>query len=141
MNAKSKINIFRKKLRNLLFKISPLKKTKENNFNLDISQVKRILISRPNHRLGNILLLTPIVQELRNIFPNASIDIVLKGNLGNVVFENYIQVGNIIKLEKKPFDNIFKYFISWTEICSKTYDVAISAGKKSSSVNIAIMLS
>ena len=141
MNAKSKINIFRKKLRNLLFKISPFKKTKENNFNLDISQVKRILISRPNHRLGNILLLTPIVQELRNIFPNASIDIVLKGNLGYVVFENYIQVSNIIKLEKKPFDNLFKYFIGWTEIFNKTYDIAISAGKKSSSGNIAIMLS
>ena len=141
MNAKSKINIFRKKLRNLLFKISPFKKNKENSFNLDITQVKKILISRPNHRLGNILLLTPIVQDLRNIFPNATIDIVLKGNLGYAIFENYIHVGNIINLEKRPFDNLFKYFISWTEIFNKTYDIAISAGKKSSSGNIAVMLS
>ena len=141
MNAKSKINIFRKKIRNLLFKISPFKKNIENSFNLDSTQVKKILISRPNHRLGNILLLTPIVQELRNIFPNATIDLVLKGNLGYPIFENYIQVRNIIKLEKKPFDNLFKYFLGWTEIFNNRYDIAISAGKKSTSGNLAVMLS
>ena len=136
MNAKSKINIFRKKLRNLLFKISPLKKTKEDNFNLDISQVKRILISRPNHT-WNILLLTPLCMNWE-IFSKCFNRYCSKGNR---TFENYIQVSNIIKLEKKPFDNLFKYFIGWTEIFNKTYDIAISAGKKSSSGNIAIMLS
>ena len=33
--------------------------------------VKRVLISRPNHRLGNILLLTPLVQEIEKTFPKS----------------------------------------------------------------------
>ena len=40
--------------------------------------VKRILICRPNHRLGNLLLLSPLVQELESTLPNSEIDQVHK---------------------------------------------------------------
>ena len=39
-----------------------------SNFkNIDTSkkhEIKRVLICRPNHRLGNLLLTTPLVQEI-----------------------------------------------------------------------------
>ena len=45
-----------------------------NNFKempaLDKDKVKRVLICRPNHRLGNMLLITPLVQEVERTFPN-----------------------------------------------------------------------
>ena len=31
----------------------------EDSFSQNITQVKKVLVSRPNHRLGNNLLLTP----------------------------------------------------------------------------------
>jgi len=37
--------------------------------------VQSVLICRPNHRLGNQLLITPIVQEVIDVFPEAKIDL------------------------------------------------------------------
>ena len=98
-----------------------------------ISDIKRVLIIRPNHRLGNQLLLTPLVQEVINTFPNCEIDLFVKGGVAHPVFENYEQIKNIIKLPRKPFDNLFKYAKSWISIKSKTYDLVINADKNSSS--------
>ena len=53
--------------------------------------IKRVLITRPNHRLGNQLLLTPIVQEVIATFPNCKIDLFVKGGVAYPVFENYIK--------------------------------------------------
>jgi heptosyltransferase-3 len=33
--------------------------------------VARILVIRPNHRLGNQLLLTPLLQEIEKLYPAA----------------------------------------------------------------------
>ena len=35
------------------------------------AEIKRILICRPNHRLGNLLLLTPLLQEVIETFLRA----------------------------------------------------------------------
>ena len=37
--------------------------------------IKKILVCRPNHRLGSLLLLQPLVQELESTFPNSKIDL------------------------------------------------------------------
>ena len=100
---------------------------------LIISDVKRILIIRPNHRLGNQLLLTPLVQEVINTFKNCEIDLFVKGGVAHPVFENYTQINKIIKLPRKPFNNLFKYAKSWISIKHKTYDLVINADKNSSS--------
>ncbi|MCX6307342.1 MAG: lipopolysaccharide heptosyltransferase family protein, partial [Bacteroidia bacterium] len=61
-NFKKNINRFRKKiLRLLTMNIG-------GNFSgktgpIDLATIKNVLIIRPNHRLGNQLLMTPIVQE------------------------------------------------------------------------------
>jgi len=38
------------------------------------STPSRVLVCRPNGRLGNTLLLTPLLQELERVFPGAEID-------------------------------------------------------------------
>jgi len=78
---------------------------------IDISDIKKVLIIRPNHRLGNQLLLTPLVQEVIQMFPGCEIDLFVKGGVAHPVFENYKEINNIIKLPRKPFNNIFKYTI------------------------------
>ena len=105
MNPKGNINYFRRKFNRFFSKLL-INKTSDLNFNQNVTQVKKIIIIRPNHRLGNNLLLTPLVNEVIEIFPNAEIHLFLMGNIGDIVFENYKDVTKIIKLPRKPFKNI-----------------------------------
>ncbi|RED49384.1 glycosyltransferase family 9 protein [Seonamhaeicola aphaedonensis] len=96
-------------------------------------EVKNVLIIRPNHRLGNQLLLTPLVQEVLNTFPSCQVDLFVKGGVAHPVFQNYDRVDKIIKLPRKPFDNLFRYAKSWLSIKGKSYDLVINGDKNSSS--------
>lgn len=100
---------------------------------IQISDIKNILIIRPNHRLGNQLLLTPLVQEVINTFPDCKIDLFVKGGVAHPVFENYTHINKIIKLPRKPFDNLYAYSKSWLSIKNKNYDLVINADRNSSS--------
>ena len=100
---------------------------------IKISDIKKVLIIRPNHRLGNQLLLTPLVQEVIHMFPDCEIDLFVKGGVAHPVFENYKEINTIIKLPRKPFDNVYKYAKSWISVKRKTYDLVINADRNSSS--------
>lgn len=103
--------------------------------------VQSVLICRPNHRLGNQLLITPIVQEVIDVFPEAKIDLFLKGNIGHVIFKNYPQVNNILSLPRKPLKEPLKYIKVWLSVRSRKYDFVINVVKGSSSGKISTRLS
>ena len=103
--------------------------------------IRKVLIIRPNHRLGNQLLLTPIVQDVINTFPNCEIELFVKGGVAVPVFENYKHINKIIQLPKKPFDQLFKYVMVWVSIRSKRYDLVINGDKDSSSGRLLTALS
>lgn len=110
------------------------------NINLDYYdtyKVKRVLIVRPNHTLGNQLLMTPLITEVSEIFPNCRIDLFVKGNLAPILFKNYSNIDRIIQLPTKPFKNIRQYLKVWFEIADRKYDVVINVDKGSSSGIIA----
>ena len=123
MNPKGNINYLRIRINRFFSKLLIDNSTTELEFNQNITQVKKILISRPNHRLGNNLLLTPLVKEILEIFPNAEIHLFLMGNIGDLVFENYKEVTKIIKLPRKPFKNILNYYACWFSIFPHNYDL------------------
>jgi len=54
--------------------------------------VRRIAVLRPNHRIGNTLLLTPLVQELEARFPAARVELVTAGGAAAPVFAHYPRV-------------------------------------------------
>lgn len=95
--------------------------------------IKRILIVRPNHRLGNQLLLSPLVQEVENTFQNPEIDLFLKGEIGKVIFYNYPSVKNYICLPKDHFRKLPSYLYCWIKLVLKNYDLVINAVPESSS--------
>ncbi len=112
--------------------------------NIDLNKkitIKRILICRPNHRLGNLLLITPLVQEVITTFPDCKIDLFIKGNLGSIVFKNYKNIDKIISLPRKPSKEILKYFGNWFSIKKQQYDLAINVVVGSSSGRIATKIS
>lgn len=131
MSFKGEINAIRRKItRGLTKNIGSNKLTHSPNSIVDF---KNVLISRPNHRLGNLLLVTPLVQEINSVFPNCKIDLFIKGNLAPIIFENYPTVENYIVLPRKPFDNLIKYFKVWFKIKKKKYDLVINIDQGSSS--------
>ncbi len=115
-------------------------KIKSNSQLINRAEIKRVLISRPNHRLGNLLLITPLVQEVSNTFPNCKIDLFIKGNLGSIVFKNYKNSDKIIILPKKHFKQLFQYIEGWLNIKKREYDLVINVVEGSSSGRISTKL-
>jgi len=109
---------------------SHIKKAKSNTKALNVNHV---LICRPNQRLGNLLLITPLLQEVITTFPECKIDIVVKGNMATQVFRNYKNVDKIIILPRKPFKELIKYSRVWFSIRGRKYDLVINAVEDSSS--------
>lgn len=140
MKVSSKINFIRRKLTRFL--TSNIGKS--SNEKIDAGKFNnrnfKVLIVRPNHRLGNLLLLTPVVKELEDIFTNPSIDLFVKGNLSEIIFKNYDSINKHIKLPKKPFNNLFYYFLIWTKLLFKKYDLVLNIDEFSSSGRLASSL-
>ena len=133
MKFKNRINIIRRNIMRSMTKNIGSSYSEPKKGEIKISDIKKVLIIRPNHRLGNQLLLTPLVQEVIHMFPNCEIDLFVKGGVAHPVFENYKEINTIIKLPRKPFDNVYKYAKSWISVKRKTYDLVINADRNSSS--------
>jgi ADP-heptose:LPS heptosyltransferase len=78
------------------------------------SAPSRILVCRPNSRLGNTLLLTPLVQELEALFPGAEIDIVTACPAAPEIFREFRSVRTLYLLPRlgvrRPLAVLAKYF-------------------------------
>lgn len=99
-------------------------------------EIKNILICRPNHRLGNLILITPLVQEVIATFPRAKIDLLVKGTVAPFIFKNYTNINRIIQLPKKPLKHLLKYLKGWMTIKNSRYDVVVNVVNHSSSGRI-----
>jgi ADP-heptose:LPS heptosyltransferase len=108
---------------------------------IDPNLIKKVLIIRPNHRLGNQLLVTPLFQEIENLFPNAVITFFGKGDLSKYIFSEFKQVKHFINLPKKHFNELPKYMYCWLKIIFKKYDIAINVTEGSSSGQLLLGLS
>ncbi|MBW1657065.1 glycosyltransferase family 9 protein [Flavobacterium quisquiliarum] len=140
MSNLKKVNAFRRSLmRNLTKNIG--NSNVSNTGSIDNSKIKKVLICRPNGRLGNMLLITPLVEEVAKTFPDCKIDVFVKGFVAPIVFENYEVVDKIIPLPKKPFKELVKYFKVWTLIKKQNYDMVINVDQNSSSGRLAVKFS
>jgi heptosyltransferase-3 len=99
----------------------------------DNADFKRVLIIRPNNRLGNLLMITPLLQEVTKFFPQCTIDLFVRGNLAPILFKNYPNIRRIIKLPGKPFKHLIDYVAAWISIKRKRYDLVINVVPNSSS--------
>lgn len=97
------------------------------------SKKKRVLICRPNSRLGNQLLVTPLIQEIEKVFPECRIDLFVRSGVTDVLLQNYASVDRIIKLPKKPFRELIKYLKVWLDLRKYQYDLVINVANNSSS--------
>jgi len=140
MSFSTKINFYR---RNLMRNITTIVVKDTNPATVDIKKISsspRILISRPNNRLGNQILITPLIQELIKIFPDCRIDLFVRGNLSSILFETYPNIDRIIKLPNKPFKELRAYMGVWAKLRRKSYDIIINVSNDSSSGRLSTRL-
>ncbi len=141
MGFSARVNSIRRRVMHNLTKGVGSSYKEPEQGSVSTEDIKKVLIVRPNHRLGNQLLLTPIVQEVIETFPDCEIDLFVKGGVAHPVFQNYSHVKHIIKLPKKPFNNLLKYISVWFKIKAKRYDLVINGDKDSSSGRLLTQLS
>ena len=128
MNSSESVHKFRE-----TFPLSLTKSIKDSRI-----KVKQVLICRPNHRLGNLLLITPLIQEISETFPDCKIDLFVKGGIAPILFKNYENVHSIIQLPKRPLLHLLEFVKSWISIRKHRYDIVIDVDKKSSSGRLSI---
>lgn len=138
--SKKKVNRLRKKVM-LGLTQNVGKSAFEGGINIEKNDIKRVLVCRPNHRLGNMLLITPLVQEIEATFPNCKIDVFVKGGAAIPIFENYTAIDNIIRLPKKHFSQLPQYISRWVGLKTRKYDIAINVNAKSSSGRLSTKVS
>lgn len=100
---------------------------------LSRSDIHRILICRPNHRLGNLLLLTPLVTEIQRLFPNADVDIVMAGEHVAELFQTFPNVRHIYNLSRRMVRHPVALVRTAALIRRMRYDVAIDPCEASQS--------
>lgn len=106
---------------------------------LNPGSVRRILISRPNHRLGNMLLITPLIQDVQRVFPNATIDFFVKGGVAPTLLKQYDHVGRFITLPRKHFKQFGHYLKGWLTLLTRRYDLVINTVNNSSSGRLSVL--
>jgi heptosyltransferase III len=109
-----------------------LTKGHHNTPNFIDAPVTRILVVRPNHRLGNQLLLTPLLQEIEKIYPAAKVSILVKGNAAPVIFKSY-KFERVFQLPRRPLREPIRYLLILFRMLMVTYDIAFNAVPGSSS--------
>lgn len=135
MSFKTKVNHYRRIImRSLTEGIGKDSLTKINKN--EVLKLNKVLVSRPNHRLGNMLLITPVIQEIIAYNPNVKIDLFVKGKVTPIIFENYPQIDQIIELPKKPLKELGTYLNVWFKVKKKKYDLVLNVEKESSSGKI-----
>lgn len=114
---------------------------KDDMIGVNNPDIVNVLICRPNSRLGNQLLITPVIQDISSYFPNCKIDLFVRGGAAFAIFKNYRNIDRIIKLPQKPFRNIIQYLYVWCGLRQKNYDLVINIDHGSSSGKLATKLS
>lgn len=87
--------------------------------------IYRILVCRPNHRLGNTILLTPLITELERLYEGAEIDILSEGDIAKEVFSTFFTVKNIYCLPKRGFKRPIPFLATLFRIRKVTYDLIV----------------
>lgn len=98
--------------------------------------IQRVLVCRPNHRLGNTLLITPLMAELERHFPGAEIDVLGAGHAPSSVYLGYTTVGDIHLLDRRAIRHPVATLKVLRSLRKKRYDLVIDAAAGSSSGRI-----
>ncbi len=128
---------FRKKLNiYLLYILSKLTKTVKNSQTIDKNEITSIVIVRPNYRIGNIIFLTPLINEIHKEMPLCKIDVVVGMKLAGNILKGLPNIDRVIDTPRSLLLNPISLYKLIKTTRAKKYDLAIdtSGGSVSSQI-------
>lgn len=87
--------------------------------------IHRVLILRPNHRLGNAVLISPLLDEIEARYPGAEIDMVSAGCAARDLFSSRFQVRRIICLPRRIVRHLLASVLCLRSMRATRYDLVI----------------
>jgi ADP-heptose:LPS heptosyltransferase len=120
----------------LLKIIIPLKSSQE----VIKEDLQKILVVRINYRIGNVLFITPIIEQLEQEFPNAKIDVLIGAGFTKTLFTGFSNVEDIFDFPRKKLKNPIELFKYIKHLRSKKYDAVFNVNYGSSSDKFATLL-
>lgn len=103
--------------------------------------IHRVLICRPNHRLGNAVLISSLLAEVEALYPGAEIDLVSGGDAAQSLFADRFQVRRVFSLPRKVVRHPWSTIVLLRRLRRDSYDLAIDAcnGSQSGRLLLAIV--
>lgn len=89
--------------------------------------IHRVLICRPNHRLGNAVLISSLLAEIEALYPGAEIDLVSGGEAARMLFSQRFQVRQVFCLPRKVARHLWQTIALLWQLRHNSYDLAIDA--------------
>jgi len=96
-------------------------------------QLHRILVVRTNHRIGNLLFLTPLLRALHTLLPGCQIDLVISLPAASVLLQPLPGIGQIFVLPKSAFTSVPVIVRLLRQLSTNHYDLIIEPNGKSAS--------
>jgi len=134
--------IIRKKISSFLNSLLSLfRNKKDTQKTLNKDEIKNIVIIRPNYRIGNLIFLTPLINELQKQLPDAKIDIIVGMKLAGKILEPMPNVDRVIDIPRKLLMHPIELLKYIKNARSKEYDLALNiAGGSTSSQIVALLV-
>lgn len=113
--------------------ISPLFNSKSKTIQIeDWKNFKKVLVFRLDNKLGNAILLLPLIQSIKNSVPDIKID-VLYSSVYSQIFENHPAIHSYIEYDQKYLlKNPIRYLKLISQIRKCNYDVVFSSTNSNS---------
>ncbi|MEP6899052.1 MAG: glycosyltransferase family 9 protein [Rhodanobacter sp.] len=107
---------------------------------LPASGIHRVLVCRPNHRLGNSVLISPLISEIESLYPGAEIDL-LGSQSTEILYAERFRVHRVFVLPQKIARHLWRSAGTLRALRRSRYDLAIDACNGSQSGRIVLALS
>ena len=133
----------RKSINNLINKtLSSLNNATASGEFIDKNEIKSVIIVRPNYRIGNLIFLTPLINELCERLPNAKIDLIVGMKIAGDVLRPLPNVDKVISVPRELLRRPMQLYDFIKETRKKKYDLAINVmGASTSSQMVTSLLS
>jgi len=103
---------------------------------LNIKQIKTIALIRPNYRIGNIIFLTPLINEIYEQNPDIKIDLFIGSDSVGKILQPMQNIDTIVDISRKLLINPLQLYKFIKNARIKQYDVCINISSRSLSSQI-----
>jgi ADP-heptose:LPS heptosyltransferase len=107
---------------------------------LDPAEIRSVLICRLNARLGNTLLLTPLIKHIHEFLPDAAIDVATAYPSAANLLQDVPGIRQVIVYPYKSANAVWRYLVALRRMRAQRYDLAIDPTPDSTSARVAITL-